>query len=280
MGSPPSPSGISSSARAAVMAVVAIMAHSLLRDTSREPPCALRYFSPALALPAPRAPSTRYTARMTSTIPPHTDTWRLLRSEDAPMGQQLALSEGLLACLPETRRPTLRWDLASQPALVVGNGQKPGIADLAICRERGIAVLRRTSGGAAVLVDATAVNMEVVLPERHPLATSDVVRAYEWIGELWAEALRSLGIARARAIPVEEVRAIPPLTADDPLRLACFGTLSPWEVVVGKRKLVGLCQVRRRPGTLYQAGVYLHLDPKALGELLDLNNNRRKTLGT
>ena len=217
---------------------------------------------------------------MTSTIPPHTDTWRLLRSEDAPMGRQLALSEALLACLPETRRPALRWYLASQPALVVGNGQKPGIADLAICRERGIAVLRRTSGGAAVLVDATAVNMEVVLPERHPLATSDVVRAYEWIGELWAEALRSLGVTKARAIPVEEVRAIPPLATGDPLLLACFGTLSPWEVVVGKRKLVGLCQVRRRPGTLYQAGVYLHLDSKALGELLDLNNNRRKTLGT
>ncbi|HST87623.1 MAG TPA: hypothetical protein VLJ14_04525 [Ktedonobacterales bacterium] len=196
------------------------------------------------------------------------------------MGRQLALSEALLACLSETRRPALRWYLASQPALVVGNSQKPGIADLAVCRERGVAVLRRTSGGAAVLVDATAINMEVALPAGHPLATSDVVRAYEWIGKLWAEALRSLGVAKARAIPVEEVRAIPPLAADDPLRLACFGTLSPWEVVVGKRKLVGLCQVRRRPGTLYQAGVYLQLDPKALGELLDLNNNRRKTLGT
>ena len=64
------------------------------------------------------------------------------------------------------------------------------------------------------------------------------------------------------------------------MRLACFGTLSPWEVVIGKRKLVGLCQVRRRPGILYQIGVHLRFDPKALGALLDLNNTTRKTLGT
>ncbi len=64
------------------------------------------------------------------------------------------------------------------------------------------------------------------------------------------------------------------------MRLACYGTLSPWEVVVGRRKLVGLCQVRRRPGALYQIGVYRRFDPKALGQLLDLNNTTRKTLAT
>jgi lipoate-protein ligase A len=64
------------------------------------------------------------------------------------------------------------------------------------------------------------------------------------------------------------------------LRLACYGTLSPWEVVIGKRKLVGLCQVRRKGGALYQTGIHLRFVPKALGQLLDLNNNRRKELAT
>src|SRR5689334_9402187 len=99
--------------------------------------------------PSRQRPS-RYTVRMTSTIPPHPDTWRLLRPEDAPMGQQLSLSEALLACLPETLQPALRWYLASQPALVIGNAQKLGIADLALCRERDVAVLRRAAGGTAV----------------------------------------------------------------------------------------------------------------------------------
>eukprot|EP01034_Spumella_vulgaris_P044296 gene44296-55086_t len=35
---------------------------------------------------------------------------------------------------------------------------------------------------------------------------------------------------------------------------ACYGGYSPWEVVVGRRKLVGLAQVRRRGGVLLVAG--------------------------
>jgi lipoate-protein ligase A len=196
------------------------------------------------------------------------------------MGRQLALAEGLLAGLAETGMPVLRWYIPSEPALVLGNGQAPGIVDVAACQERGLRVFRRTSGGTAVVADDGLLSLDVALPAAHPLNTSDVVRAYEWMGALWERALHALGVVKARALPVEEVRAIPPLAKDDPLRLACYGTLSPWEVVVGKRKLVGLCQVRRKAGALYQVGVYVRFDPKALGALLDLNNNRRKVLGT
>jgi lipoate-protein ligase A len=211
---------------------------------------------------------------------PQAARWRRLPFADAPMGRQLALSEAMLAAPPETGVPALRWYVPEEPALVLGNGQKPGILNEPVLRERGMRAYRRTSGGAAVLVDSRLLSLDVALPPSHPLATSDVVDAYRWIGQLWEEALHALGAAKARALPTEEQRAIPPLTKDDPLRLACFGTLSPWEVVVGKRKLVGLCQVRRRAGALYQVGIHLSFDPKALGALLDLANNQRKTLGT
>src|SRR5262249_41144224 len=138
------------------------------------------------------------------------------------------------------------------------------------CRAHGIAVYRRTSGGTAVLVDEDALSMEVALPAGHPLATFDVVRGYQWIGELWAAALRALGIADARAVTTPEVRALAALAKDDPLRLACYGTLSPWEVVVGRCKVVGLCQVRRRAGSLYQVGVGLRWQPARLVQLLAL----------
>jgi lipoate-protein ligase A len=206
--------------------------------------------------------------------------WRRLPFSDAPMGRQLALSEALLAECATSGTPALRWYLPAEPALVLGNGQKPRIADLAACRTVGVRVYRRTSGGAAVLVNAELLSLDIILPAGHALWTSDIVHAYRWVGAWWEDALHTLGAEKARAIPTEEVRAIPPLTPDDPLRLACYGTLSPWEVVVGRRKLVGLCQVRRRPGALYQIGVYRRFDPKALGQVLDLNNTTRKTLAT
>jgi lipoate---protein ligase len=196
------------------------------------------------------------------------------------MGRQLALSEAMLAGLAQSQRPALRWYVPQAEALVIGNGQKPRIANFDVCDDRDIAIYRRTSGGTAVLVNADLLSLDVALSDNHPLATSDVVDAYRWMGELWQQALVALGAVKARALPVEEARKQPKLAHDDPLRLACYGTLSPWEVVVGKRKLVGLCQVRRRPGALYQVGIYRHFVPRALGELLDLGNNQRKTLAT
>jgi lipoate-protein ligase A len=206
--------------------------------------------------------------------------WRALPFSTEPMGRQLALAEGMLAGVAETGVPAWRWYVPEEPALVLGNGQSPSILNLTACQERGVRPYRRTSGGTAVVVDAGLLSLDVALPAAHPLNTSDIVRAYQWMGALWERALRELGAVKVRALPTEEVRAIPPLAKDDPLRLACYGTLSPWEVVVGKRKLVGLCQVRRKAGALYQVGIYQRFDPKALGALLDLNNNRRKVLGT
>lgn len=194
------------------------------------------------------------------------------------MDHQLALSEALLSGLSETPTPAVRWYVARHPALVLGNGQPPAAADLAACRARGIHVYRRTSGGTAVLVDGDALSMEVALPAGHPLAITDVVKGYRWIGDVWARALHDLGIVEARALPTEAVRALPPLAKDDPLRLACYGTLSPWEPVVGARKVVGLSQVRRRPGVLYQVGVYLRWRPERLVELLALPQETRARL--
>lgn len=215
-----------------------------------------------------------------SAPPDSADLWRRLPFSNAPMGRQLALSEGMLAALEETGAPALRWYTPRQRALVLGNGQSTTIAAPDALTAQRTALYKRASGGTAVLVDATLVSLDIALPHTHPLATSDVVRAYHWVGELWAEALRSLGAADARALPTEEVRALPPLARDDPLRLACYGLLSPWEVVIGAapRKLVGLCQTRRRPGALYQTGVYLRLDASALADLLALGPASRASL--
>jgi lipoate-protein ligase A len=125
---------------------------------------------------------------MTSQSPPPdaADLWRRLPFSDAPMGRQLALSEGMLAALDETSAPALRWYMPYQRALVLGNGQSTAIADPDALRTQRTALYKRASGGTAVLADAALVSLDIALPHTHPLATSDVVRAYRWIGELWA----------------------------------------------------------------------------------------------
>jgi lipoate---protein ligase len=204
--------------------------------------------------------------------------WRLLSSSHETMRRQLALSEALLATMHEASLPVLRWFISEQPALVLGNGQPEAVVDLDACGASGVEVLRRTSGGTAVLADQHLLSMEVALPIGHPLAGGDIVLGYQWIGELFAQTLQVLGVPEARAIPSPEVRSLPTIAKDDPIRWACYGTLSPFEPVVGLRKAVGLCQVRRRAAMLYQVGIYLSWKPEALVALLALSSDERRSL--
>ena len=118
---------------------------------------------------------------------------RRLPFSDAPMGRQLALSEALLEECATSGTPALRWYIPAEPALVLGNGQEPRIANMAACHSAGARVYRRTSGGTAVLVNAELLSLDVILPAGHALWTSDIVNAYRWVGDWWEDALHSAG---------------------------------------------------------------------------------------
>ena len=52
------------------------------------------------------------------------------------------------------------------------------------------------------------------------------------------------------------------------LRRACYASNSSYEVVAGQRKVVGLDMIRRRNGSLLQAGVLLSWESETLARLL------------
>lgn len=138
-----------------------------------------------------------------------------------------------------------------QPAVVLGCSQR---RLLATARDDvDTELLVRTSGGGAVLVGPWMVGLSVALPTDHALAQGGLVASYRWLGELLAMLLQDAGIA-ARALPPDEVRSMTPPASLD---WSCFGGLSPWEVVVGGRKIAGLAQVRRRTGVLWVGGLLL-----------------------
>jgi lipoate-protein ligase A len=205
------------------------------------------------------------------------ETWRRLPDAAEPMDWQLAHTEALLAGLAAGAPPSLRWYQPKRPALVLGRSQKVGVIDHAALRAANLHAYTRTSGGGAVLINHHALSLDIALPAEHPLLARDVTLSYRWVSEVWVAALARLGIA-ARALPTEEARALAAPAPDDPLRLACYGTLSPWEVVVGARKLVGLSQVRRRAGALLPMGIHLRWEPRPLVALLALPAAARRRL--
>jgi len=145
------------------------------------------------------------------------------------------------------RRPAVRlWSYAA-PGIVLGCSQS-AMQDRLV----GAATpfVQRDSGGGAVLTGPWMLSASIVLPPDHALVGTGTVSSYRWLGMLHAGLLRDLGIA-AYAVPPEEVRLAPPAGG---LKWACFGGLSPWEVVVSQRKIVGLAQIRRRTGVLLTSG--------------------------
>ncbi len=172
-------------------------------------------------------------------------------------------------------RPTLYWSLAEPTGLVLGFSQKHDILNpVALQEKQATPIYHRRAGGTAVLVGPHLLSLDVFLPAGHPLILSDVVESYRWFGEAWVAALQTVGI-QTRIVSIEDAHAQRSLLKQPHtqhyerlMHRACYGTLSPYEVVAGQRKVVGLDMIRRRAGTLLQAGVLLHWNTELLAYLL------------
>lgn len=135
-----------------------------------------------------------------------------------------------------------------RPALVIGSTQPASSVDAAALDAAGVTLVRRRSGGGAVLlVPGEAVWLDVVVPRGDELWDDDVGRAFHWLGRAWAGALADLGIDA-------EVHT-GGLACTPWSRLVCFGGLGPGEVTVGGRKAVGLAQRRTRGAARFQCAL-------------------------
>jgi lipoate---protein ligase len=133
-------------------------------------------------------------------------------------------------------------------AIVLGSRQTPELVDADACRAAGLEIVRRRSGGGAVLLrpDA-AVWIDVVLP--HGVAPDDVRGSMVWIGERWGDVLAS-SVAGAISVHGGGMVCTPWSS------LVCFAGVGPGEVLVDGRKFLGLSQRRSRHGIRVQGTLY------------------------
>ncbi len=117
-----------------------------------------------------------------------------------------------------------------------------------------VELLDREAGGGAVLTGQWMVSASIILPYGHPLLEDSLVGCYRWLGQLHAAALAEFGVT-AYALPAHDLPFANAMIDVRTVNWACFGGLSPWEVVdADYRKLVGLAQRRRHAGVLLVAG--------------------------
>lgn len=134
-------------------------------------------------------------------------------------------------------------------AVVLGSTQADEVVDRTAAAAEGMAVVRRRSGGGAVLVDGASVWIDLVVPAGDPNWHDDIARAAAWAGTCWRDALAALWPALAGVMRVHTG----PMVHTPWSRLVCFDGTGPGEVMVGERKLVGLSQRRTRHAARFQA---------------------------
>ena len=159
---------------------------------------------------------------------------------------------------------------ATDVGLVLGSGQPEADVDLARAGAAGFDVVRRRSGGGAVLVGpGRVVWIDVIVPRGDPLWEDDVGRAFWWLGDLWVSALAQAGLGCAE-VWRDGLRRSPWS------RLVCFAGLGPGEVTIGERKVVGMAQRRTRRGALFQCALPVSWDPAPLLDVLALDDRQRQ----
>jgi lipoate-protein ligase A len=212
--------------------------------------------------------------------------WHTYPLTIADQQKHIEQSERLLNAIQPGDQPVLYWSLANPIGLVLGFSQKQNLLNPSAVTALNIPIYHRRAGGTAVLVGPHLLDLDVILPPDHSLLQADIVESYRWLGDIWVTTLRHLGV-EARTVPpaeahLQQARRKQPETSgyEQLMNRACYGSLSPYEVVVGRRKVVGLCMIRRRCGTLLQAGVVLHWETTQLAQLLGQTDEEQQLLAT
>lgn len=175
--------------------------------------------------------------------------WRLLDTGPADGFTNMAVDEAILEVYAAEASPsTLRFYTWSPPALSLGYGQPiDSNIDLAHCQTLGIDVVRRPTGGLAVLHDHE-VTYSVVIRADDPRAATGVLASYLTISQALIRGLSYLGIS-AELLPLRRGN-LPPSESASPV---CFAMSSSYEVAVRGRKIIGSAQ-RRAHGVIMQHG--------------------------
>ncbi|HET7457443.1 MAG TPA: hypothetical protein VFJ74_07300 [Gemmatimonadaceae bacterium] len=183
--------------------------------------------------------------------------WRLLYTPALPAVENMALDAALMERARRTPgERVFRVYTWRRPTLSLGRNQTArGLYDPSLARDRGADVVRRPTGGRAVLH-----HREVTYSVTGAVAVDETLRdAYAAINRLLLDGLRRLGVHAELARPT--------MRAPSPSGAPCFETPTEGELVVGGRKLVGSAQYREQDAFLQHGSILIDDDQPMLSAL-------------
>ncbi len=163
--------------------------------------------------------------------------------------------------------PTLRLYRWSPACLSLGYFQRLREVNLAACQAAAIDVVRRPTGGRAIL-HADELTYSLTAPADDPRLSGRVLESYRVISTALLAGLHQLGVAADWAATA----------ASGDKSAACFDTPADYEITVAGRKLIGSAQTRTSGAILQHGTLLLSADVDQLYTLLHLPTLSRADL--
>jgi lipoyl(octanoyl) transferase len=193
-------------------------------------------------------------------------TWRYLDSGPASGAENMAVDEGLLRdAVSPGALPVLRFYTWSPPAVSLGRFQnKERAVNAEACQRRGFDIVRRITGGRAVL-HCNELTYSVIARTESDLFPNDILGTYKVIAAGLLAGLRELGIA---AEMVSRSGRHAGMVKSSPQEPACFSSPSWYEILVKGRKIIGSAQRRVGGAFLQHGSILIGYDPALEAEVI------------
>ena len=156
------------------------------------------------------------------------------------------------------------------PAVSLGRHQKSeGLLDVQRCEQLGIEIVRRPTGGKAILHSVGDLTYSVIAPANEEPFSHDVLGSYAAINEALVAGLQMLGVRAS-------VRDPAPIWPETGVAFGCFESPGRHEVYWAGRKLVASAQRRTRDVVLQHGTIPFAEAGSGLADLLRLDPGRRE----
>ena len=200
-----------------------------------------------------------------------TDTWRLIKTLPAPGSWNMAVDEAILEAIGRNKAlPTLRLYAWEPACLSLGYAQPISDADSVQLEAHGWNIVRRATGGRAIL-HTDELTYSVIGPPDEPRLAGGVLESYRRLSQALLAALQRLGIP-AKALPQPQT----PGSNGQPKEPVCFEVPSNYEITVHGKKLIGSAQARKKDGVLQHGTLPLYGDLTRITQVLTFDNEDKR----
>ena len=178
--------------------------------------------------------------------------WRLLYTPPARGAWNMAVDESILEHIHRGEAlPTLRLYAWDPPCLSLGHAQSFKDVDRARLNANGWEVVRRLTGGRAIL-HTDELTYSVTGSVEEPAFAGGVLESYNHLAQALLHAIHELGL------PVEmKEHVLTGEPAGQNLNPVCFEVPSTYEITVQDKKLIGSAQARKKEGVLQHGSLPL-----------------------